>query len=261
MKSVLQRADACLTKQLRKEQLSVETFARALFQLFEGFQTRRFAHSTAVLSSSHAALAKLARSSLRTTLDVAVWIAAHQSVDLSASPQDDRRKDTACDGVSLSGGPNTREEQQLRLTVPPETAFQQCTVHSNRFETAFCVQCNMMMCPKCFGRHGNRVQGHQFADMEEAAQFIEVVQHLDLIDEQIDKNYEGLQRQEQVLYQDLRMSFDELWSAWAAVILALKRQFRAEVSLARRELATTPLELLQWLQSTSFYRGRFSLSQ
>jgi hypothetical protein len=257
MKAILERADSRLQEVLRKAQENVRSSEKEWLQRFDCFQKQRLAHSKAALSWSDAALAKLRRSNLRTTLDMAVWVLrARQSGDFSESPQRERRNDPWLLG---NGTPNQRDAQakrhELCLNAPTNASvFQPCSVHPTQRETVLCVQCNKMMCLKCFAQHGNRVQGHQCADMEEPPQFIEVVQpYFESIVAELEKNDALLQRQENRQSQDLSRSFTDLWSAWASFILALKRLFEAEVSVCARELATTPLELLQWLQTGSFY--------
>ncbi len=246
MKNFLERADSRLQDVLRKAEENVQNCEKEWLQLFDAFQKQRLASSEVALSWAAVALARLRRSSLRTTRDVVGWVQlARKRGNLSASPQQDWQMNQHEASV---------KRQRLSVTAPAVNGFQQCSQHPTHRETVFCVQCNKVMCLKCLVEHGNRTQGHQCADMEEPPQFIGVVlPYVESIDAEMEKSYMSLQRREEALLQDMDKSFSALWSAWAAFITALRRQLDAEVSLCTRELATTPMELLQWLRSESLY--------
>jgi hypothetical protein len=200
----------------------------ALSETFTRFLETRRRHSEAMVLHFRNVLQTEWRSELRFTREAATWLMLWKRT-----------------GALVRLGA-TKPLVVTELSDPE--CYEVCPNHPHLRQTVFCVQCNQIQCPKCFARHANDNEGHKCADMEDADQFIQVVQpyvnwaELDMVHNDEGKGVEELTYG--ILINTLIPNLCTVREVW---LEDAKVRFEAEKGLLRRELATTPVEMAYWL--------------
>jgi hypothetical protein len=239
--AILQQVDQGLRNTTNNAAANKNSQLQNFTHYFNSAFAQRDQWSNALLNCSEFAVAKQRRLELRSTAETADWLAKRrlQSVKIQQLIQQ----------VGYYGYQQQPQNPVPRLAnLVAAEAFLPCATHPNLTECLYCVQCAKAMCPKCYALHGNRNQGHQCADMEDPQQFLSTVQNeVDRNDREMQTVEVSLTQTEQQLLQQLNAFQQQLWAYWTGYITSLKAEFDAEAKQIERNLATTPLELAQWL--------------